>query len=54
MQKAAIEELKGWDYSMDASLIAPSLFEFIRIELARNIMHDELTDLYGSATWKTA
>ncbi len=48
-EKAALEELKGWDYSMDASLIAPSLFEFIRIELARHIMHDELTDLYGSS-----
>mgnify|MGYP001083301849 FL=1 len=48
-EKAALEELKGWDYSMDASLIAPSLFEIIRIELARHIMLDELTDLYGSA-----
>jgi penicillin G amidase len=47
--RKAIEELKGWDYSMDASLIAPSLFEFIRIELARNIMKDELADMYGSA-----
>ncbi len=46
--QAAIDELKAWDYSMDASLIAPSLFEFIRIEMARNIMYDELTDLYGS------
>jgi penicillin amidase len=48
-EKAAIEELTGWDYSMDASLIAPALFEFIRIELARHIMKDELADLYGSA-----
>lgn len=48
-EKAALEELRGWDYSMDATLIAPSLFEFIRIELARHIMYDELTDLYGSA-----
>lgn len=48
-EKAAIEELKGWDYSMDATLIAPALFEFIRIELARHIMKDELADLYGAA-----
>ncbi len=47
--KKAIEELKGWDYSMGVSLIAPTLFEFIRIELARSIMKDELGDLYGSA-----
>jgi penicillin amidase len=39
-EKAAIEELKGWDYSMDASLIAPSLFEFIRIEMARHLLGD--------------
>lgn len=46
---AAIEELRRWDYAMDASLIAPSLFEFIRIELARHLLKDELDDLYGSA-----
>jgi penicillin amidase len=48
-EKAAIEELRGWDYAMDASLIAPSLFEFIRIEMARHLLSDELDDLYGSA-----
>lgn len=46
--KAALVELKGWDYAMDGSLIAPTLFEFIRIELARHIMSDELGELYGS------
>lgn len=46
--KAAIDELKGWDYAMEGSLISPTLFEFIRIELARNIMSDELGELYGS------
>ena len=46
--KAALEELEGWDYAMDGSLIAPTLFEFIRIELARHIMSDELDELYGS------
>jgi penicillin amidase len=33
---------------MNASLVAPTLFEFIRIELARHIMLDELDELYGS------
>jgi penicillin amidase len=47
-ESAAIEELKTWDYSMDASLIAPSLFEFIRMELAHNLLSDELNDLYGA------
>jgi len=46
--KAAIEELEEWDYAMDGSLVAPTLFEFIRIELARHIMSDELGELYGS------
>lgn len=44
-----IEELKGWNYDMNASLVAPTLFEFVRIELARHIMLDELDELYGSA-----
>ena len=43
-----IEELKGWNYDMSASLVAPTLFEFVRIELARHIMLDELDELYGS------
>ena len=47
--RKAIDELTGWDYSMDASLVAPSLFEFTRIALARNIMYDDLGGLYGSA-----
>jgi penicillin amidase len=46
--KAAVEELEEWDYAMDGALIAPTLFEFIRIELARHIMSDELGELYGS------
>ena len=43
-----LDELKGWNYDMSASLVAPTLFEFVRIELARHIMLDELDELYGS------
>ncbi|MDM8001684.1 MAG: penicillin acylase family protein [Bacteroidota bacterium] len=46
-EKTAIEQLKGWDYSMDASLVAPTLFEFIRMEMARQLLGDELDELYG-------
>ena len=46
--KRAIEELKGWDYAMDAALIAPTLFEFIRMEMARQLLGDELDELYGA------
>lgn len=48
-EQQAVEALAEWDYSMDASLVAPTLFEFIRGELARNIMGDELAGLYGSS-----
>lgn len=44
-----LEELRGWNCDMNASLVAPTLFEFIRMELARSIMHDELDELYGAA-----
>lgn len=47
-EKYALEELKEWDYTMDATLVAPTLFEFIRAEMARHIMQDELDELYGS------
>lgn len=47
-EKYALEELKEWDYTMDAALVAPTLFEFIRSEMARHIMQDELDELYGS------
>jgi len=48
-EKKAIEELKGWNYAMDASLVAPTLFEFIRMEMARQLLGDELDELYGAA-----
>ena len=47
-ESAVIEELKGWDYAMDASLMAPTLFEFIRMEMARQLLGDELDELYGA------
>jgi penicillin G amidase len=47
-KEKAIELLRNWDYAMDADKVAPTLFEFIHIELAHNIMADELGDLYGS------
>ncbi len=47
-ESAVIEELKGWDYAMDASLVAPTLFEFIRMEMARQLLGDELDELYGA------
>ena len=47
-ERKAIEELRGWNYAMDASLVAPTLFEFIRMEMAYQLLGDELDELYVS------
>jgi penicillin G amidase len=38
----ALNSLKGWDYEMNKSLTAPTVFEFFRSSFARNIFEDEL------------
>lgn len=48
-ERKAIEELRVWNYAMDASLVAPTLFEFIRMEMAYQLLGDELDELYGAA-----
>jgi penicillin G amidase len=37
----------NWDYDMNKELICPSIFEYFRISLLKNILGDELGDLYG-------
>jgi penicillin G amidase len=46
LEQIALDSLKGWDYDMNTGLIAPSLFEFFRISLRKNLLADELGDLY--------
>jgi penicillin G amidase len=46
-EKSALETLNGWDYDMNAGLAAPTVFEFFRISFARNLLADELGDLYS-------
>ncbi len=46
-ERAALETLSDWDYEMKPDLIAPSLFEFFRISLRKNLLADELGDLFG-------
>ena len=41
-----LDTLAAWDYEMSPSLIAPALFEFFRISFRRNLLADELGDLY--------
>jgi penicillin G amidase len=43
----ALETLTGWDYDMAAGLVAPTIFEFFRISFAKNLLADELGDLYS-------
>lgn len=42
----ALSVLSGWDYEMNAELIAPTIFEFFRISFLENLLSDELGDLY--------
>ena len=47
-EKIALATLKNWDLDMNASQVAPSVFEFFRPVFARNLLGDELGDLYPS------
>jgi penicillin amidase len=48
VETAALKTLSDWDYEMNANMTAPSIFEFFRISFAKNLLADELGDLYGS------
>lgn len=52
LETAALSALSSWDYRMDKSIIAPTIFEFTRSELIYKLLHDELGDLYGSPLGK--
>ncbi len=47
-EKAALDSLSGWDYNMDVYHIAPSILEFFRIDFKRNLIEDELGELYDN------
>jgi penicillin amidase len=44
----ALNTLTGWDYDMNADLIAPSVFEFFRISFTKNLLSDELQELFDN------
>ncbi len=48
-----IDTLSHWDFRMDPSLIAPSLFEFFRLCLRKNLFADDLGDLYDEMYYMT-
>lgn len=45
-EKSAFSSLKKWDYDMNKDLIAPTLFEAVRLRLQDNILKDEMGDVY--------
>ena len=45
-EKDALNTLAGWNYEMNADMIAPSVFEFFRISFTRNLLSDELGELF--------
>ncbi|MBE0676559.1 MAG: penicillin acylase family protein [Bacteroidales bacterium] len=47
-EKKAVELLQSWDYNMTADGEAPAVFEFVRTALGRELIGDELGDLYSS------
>jgi len=44
----ALNTLNGWDYDMNLDLIAPSVFEFFRISFVKNLLADELQELFDN------
>ena len=46
----ALSSLSGWDYDLNKDLVAPTVFEFFTISFAKNLLSDELADLFGELT----
>lgn len=47
VENRALETLEGWDYEMKNDLVASSVFEFFTISFAKNLLGDELGELYS-------
>jgi len=45
-KKLAFASLKGWNYEINKDLVAPSVIEFSLSGFAKNLLGDELGDLY--------
>jgi penicillin amidase len=45
-EKFAFNSFKGWNYDMNMNLTAPLVFELFRYSFAKNLLGDELGDLY--------
>jgi penicillin G amidase len=49
----ALAALGGWDYDMNTDLIAPTILEYFRISFRRNLLSDELGDLFDHMYYMT-
>jgi penicillin G amidase len=45
---SALQTLSDWDYDMNAGSVAPALFDFFRLSFLKNLLADELGDLYNN------
>jgi penicillin amidase len=46
LEASSLKLLKEWDYDMNKDLVAPTLFEYFRISLSKNLLADELGSLF--------
>ena len=53
LERMALGELSEWNYDMNPGLKAPSVFEFFRICFRKNLLADELGDLYSQLYYMT-
>jgi penicillin amidase len=53
LERSALHELSVWDYDMNQSLAAPAIFEFFRKCFKRNLLADEMGDLYDRMNYLT-
>jgi len=54
LEKIALSDLSEWNYEMNTSINAPSVFEFFRISLRKNLLADELGDLFDQLYYMTS
>lgn len=54
IENAILDSLSAWDFIMDPSRIAPSVFEFFRICLKKNLFADDLGDLFNEMYYMTS
>jgi penicillin G amidase len=49
-ETAALNTLSDWDYNMSKDLVAPSIFEYFRMDFIKNLLSDDFGDMYDQLT----